>query len=183
MDVSSEGKLVRLAKSLGKVVGEAPLEEDLERLALGVHVQRDGAPPLALAASAYHDGVVAMYLEPDTAVAAMSAARALVHDRADDLSAGRVLTLLAGAKGARSVRGGTGAYALVDPKAVELPTWVTVFAVGAPPPVCNWEKATLDEVRLYVPDFVTRFPKPRKAKDASPSKPSSSGPRTVIRRR
>lgn len=182
MDVSDGGKLFKLAGSLGKVVGTSPLDEDLERLALALHVERAGASPIVVAGSANHDDVLALYPETETAIAAMAAARVLIHERAFDLRPGVVLTLVAGAAGSRSVRGGTGAFAIVDAKALGLPTWITAFAVSAPPPVCNWEKATLDEVKSVVPDLVSRFPRPRKAKDG-PMKPASSGPRTIIRRR
>src|SRR5688572_12986055 len=112
MDVADKGKLYNLAATIGPVVGAAPLDEDLERHALALHVERPGKPPLAVAASAYHDDVIGMFLDPDAAQAGMLAARVLVHERADDIKAGRVLTLVAGAPGSRSVRGGTGAYAL-----------------------------------------------------------------------
>lgn len=183
MDISETGQLGRLAKGLGDVVDTSVTDEGGEVFARAFHVRRRGQPDLVVAGSTTSGVVVGLLTDGDGALVGMAAARVLAHVRGDELRAGRVVSIPAGAPGARSVRGSTGSFAIVPSSAGDLPRSIDVLAVHAPPPVSEWEKATLDEVRGAVPDLVSRFKKPKARGSAGPKKKAPAGKRTVVRRR
>lgn len=184
MDVSENGQLRRIASALGNIVGTSTSGEGGDVDARAFHVERKGQPDVVVAGSAAHTVVLGMLAEAASATTAMAAARVLVHERGDVLRPGRVVTLPAGAPGARSVRGSTGAFAVVPTAAAGLPSSVDLLAVHAPPPLSEWEKATLDEVREAVPDLVSRF-RPPKARASKTGMMPKAAPlkTTVVRRR
>jgi hypothetical protein len=183
MDVAENGPLARIAKGLGEVVATSVTGEAGDVEARAFHVSRRGAPDVIVGGSAASTVVVALLVPTENAAVGMAAARVLATERGDQLRPGRVVTLPAGAAGARSVRGSTGAFACVPASAADLPKAVDILAVHAHPPLSEWEKATLDEVTSAVPDLVSRFrpPKSRAAKKAPAGKSASA--RTVVRRR
>lgn len=189
MDIHEHGPLKQLASSLGRILDTSTSGEAGEVEARAFHIERAAKPDLVIAASVTSTDVVAMLVERDGAANAMAACRVLVQERGDALRPGRVVTLPAGAPGARSVRGSTGAFAIVDPSAAQLPSSVDVLAVHAQPPLSEWEEATREEVLDAVPDLISRFraPKPRlgskaAAKSSLLAKPPPART-TVMRRR
>lgn len=184
MDVSENGQLRRLATGIGKVVDTTTSGEAGEVEARAFLVERPGKPDVVIAGSAGSTVVLGLLVDKESAPSGMAAARVLVNERSDVLRPGRVVTLPAGAPGARSVRGSTGAFAVVPSSAAGLPSSVDLLAVHAYPPLSEWEKATLDEVQSAVPDLVSRFrpPKSRGAKSAPPKK-APAATKTVVRRR
>jgi hypothetical protein len=184
MDVSEQGQLRRIAAGLGTIIATSTSGEAGEVDARAFHVARAGQPHVVVAGSVASGVVLAMLTDTEGAASAMAAARVLVHERGDVVRPGLVVTLRAGASGARSVRGSTGAFAIVSAATAELPSSVDVLAVHAFPPLSEWERASLEEVQQVVPDLVSRFrpPKPRGAK-AAPPKRVSSAPSTIVRRR
>lgn len=184
MDVSENGQLRRLATGIGKVVDTTTSGEAGEVEARAFLVERAGKPDVVIAGSAGSTVVLGLLVDKESAPSGMAAARVLVNERSDVLRPGRVVTLPAGAPGARSVRGSTGAFAVVPSSAAGLPSSVDLLAVHAYPPLSEWEKATLDEVQSAVPDLVSRFrpPKSRGAKSAPPKK-APAATKTVVRRR
>lgn len=184
MDVSERGPLRRIASSLGEIVATTTSEEAGDVDARAFHVARPGGAHVVIGGSVTSSVVVAMLCEESGALSAMAAVRVLVLERGDLLTPERVVTLPAGARGARSVRGSTGAFAIVSASAAGLPETVDVVAVHAQPPVSEWEHATLDEVSAAYPGLISQFrpPKPR-GLAAAPKRPATAGRATVLRRR
>lgn len=184
MDVSENGQLRRLATSIGNVIGTSTSGEAGEVEARAFHIERAGLPDVVIAGSAGSTMILGLLVDKESAHSGMAAARVLVNERSDVLRPGRVVTLPAGAPGARSVRGSTGAFAVVPSSAAGLPKAVDLLAVHAFPPLSEWEKATLEEVQSAVPDLVSRFrpPKSRVAKAAA-AKKAPTATKTVVRRR
>lgn len=185
MDVHENGQLRRIASSLGTIVESTVSGEAGEIDARAFHVERKGKPHVVVAASVSSTVVLAMLVEAEHAATAMAAARVLVTFRGDVLRPGKVVSLPAGAPGARSVRGSTGAFAILAASSAELPSTIDRLAVHAQAPISEWEEATLEEVQGQDPDLVSRFkaPKPRGAKASFLAKPPPSAQTKVLRRR
>ncbi|MFZ9890109.1 MAG: hypothetical protein ACO3JL_21635, partial [Myxococcota bacterium] len=182
MDLSENGQLRRLCTSVGKVVGTSISGESGEVEARAFHIERSGKPHVVVAGSTSSTLIVGMLVEAEGAASGMAAARVLVNERSDALRSGHIVTLPAGATGSRSVRGSTGAFAVIPAAEAGLPQAIDLLLVHAFPPLCEWEKASIDEVRSEVPDLVSRFkpPKPRLGTASAPRKPTPTS-KTVVR--
>jgi hypothetical protein len=183
VDVGEYGQLARIAKSLGDVKATSVSDDAGDVQARAFHVSRSGQPDLVVGASAASTVVVALLVPSENAAVGMAAARVLAHERGDMLRSGRVVTLPAGAPGTRSVRGSTGAFAIIPASVADLPKSIDVVAVHAQPPMSEWEKATLDEVKSAAPDFVSHFRAPKSRAKGSGAAPRPTGKKTVMRRR
>lgn len=185
MDVHENGQLRRIASSLGTIVETTVSGEGGEVDARAFHVERKGKPHVVVAGSVSSTVVLAMLVEAEHAATAMAAARVLVAFRGDVLKPGKVVSLPAGAAGARSVRGSTGAFAILSASSANLPSGIDRLAVHALEPISEWEEATLEEVQAQDPDLLSRFraPKPRGAKSSFLAKPPPSTQKKVVRRR
>lgn len=185
MDVNDRGAFERKVSEFGAISGRSVTEEGPggDRLALGLFVDRGKEPGVAFGASVASSVVVAVLADASQSTTAMAAARVLAAERGDALRAGLVATIPAGVPGSQSIRGSTGAFAIVSPSEVDLPKWVDHLAVHAPRPLCDWERATLDEVRGAVFDLVSRFALTKGQREKIAAQKKASASRTVVRRR
>lgn len=184
MDTGESGELARLAKTLGDVLATSVTDDSGEVDARAFHIERKGKPDLVIAGSTASSLVVGLLVPRDSALIGMAAARVLVNDRSDQLKAGKIVSLPAGAQGSRSVRGSTGTFAMIGASQAGLHRGVDLLAVHAYPPLSEWEEATGDEVKSAVPDLVSRFrPTKSRAKTAVPKAGGPSKTKTVLRRR
>ncbi len=185
MDVNDRGAFERRVSEFGTISHRSVTEESQggDRLALGLFVDRGAQPGVAFGASIASSVVVAVLADSGQAATAMAAARVLAAERGDALRAGLVATIPAGVPGSQSIRGSSGAFAIVSPAEVQLPKWVDHLAVHAPRPLCDWERATLDEVKGAVFDLVSRFALTKGQREKLAAKKKASAARTVVRRR
>lgn len=185
MDINDRGAFERKVSEFGTISQRSVTEEASggDRLALGLYVDRGKAPGVAFGASVASSVVVAVLADSSQATTAMAAARVLAAERGDALRSGQVSTIPAGVPGSQSIRGSTGAFAIVPASEGELPKWVDHLAVHAPRPLCDWERATLDEVKGSVFDLVSRFALTKGQREKIAAKKKASASRTVVRRR
>ena len=184
MDVNDRGAFERKVSEFGPISSRSTTEEGPgDRVALGIFVERGAAAGVAFGASVASSVVVAELAEKSQAMTAMAVARVLATERGDDLRAGIVTSIPAGVPGSQSIRGSTGSFAIVPASEVELPSWVDHLAVHAPRPVCDWERATTEEVRGAVFDLVSRFALTKGQREKLSAQKKATATRTVVRRR
>lgn len=184
MDTGETGELARLARTLGEVLGTSVTDDSGEVEARAFHIERKGKPDLVIAGSVTSSRVIALLVPRESATVGMAAARVLANERGDQLKAGKIVSLPAGAQGSRSVRGSTGTFAMVAASQAGLHRGVDLLAVHAYPPLSEWEEATSDEVKSAVPDLVSRFrPTKSRSRSTPPKAAEPAKKKTVLRRR